>query len=81
MWFSVSVMEVGMIIMAFIVAAVLARLRQRSWRWVTVGLACVVVASLITPADPASTIVFALAFLLFFLGGTRFYRVGAVSVV
>lgn len=81
MWFSVSVIEVGMIFVAFIVAAVLACLRQRSWRWAAVGLACVTVASLITPADPLSTIVFALAFLLFFVGGTRFNRAVAVSAV
>ena len=81
MWSSVSVSEVGMITVAFAAAAILACLRQRSWRWAAVGLTCITVATLVTPADPLSTIVISVALLLFFVGGTRFNRATAVSAV
>ena len=81
MWSSVSVIEVGMILVALVASAVLACLRQRSWRWSAVGLACVTVATLVTPADPLSTLVIGVALLLFFVGGTRFNRVNVASAV
>ena len=77
--FNVGVIELGMIFVACVAAASLACLRQPTWRWAVVGLACVTVAALVTPADPLSTIVFGVAFFLFFVGGTRFSRAGMVS--
>ena len=81
MWFSIGLFEAGMICVALITAVALASVRQRTWRWAAVSFACISVATLLTPADPLSTIVIGLAFLLFFVGGTRFDRSAVISAV
>ena len=81
MWFSIGSIEAGMICVALIAAVALASVRQRSWRWASVLSAFISASTLLTPADPLSTIVIGVAFLLFFVGGTRFDRSAVISAV
>ena len=79
MWFSIGVIEVGMIVVALVAAACLFGLKQRSWSWAAAASACLLVAALVTPADPISTVILGSAFFVFFVGGTRFGRTRSIG--
>ncbi len=71
MWLSVGIGELGVVAVLALTTAVLAALRLQVWRWATVGLACAIVATICSPADPISTVLLGAVFLLFFVGGLR----------
>ena len=78
--FSVGIFEIGVVGMLLVAAAILALLRSKAWRWAMIGAACATVATVITPADPASTVLLGSVFLGFFVGGIRFGRERSVAV-
>jgi Sec-independent protein secretion pathway component TatC len=80
MWFSVGMIEVGIVGVLALVTGVLAVLRLPAWRWTMIGAVCAVVAMVSTPADAASTLLLTALFFIFFLGGSRFGRWQTVAV-
>ena len=74
MWFSVGISELGVVGVFVLVAAILAVLRRPAWRWAMVGSVCLFVATIISPADPISTLLVGAVLFLFFMGGIRFQR-------
>jgi len=74
MWFSVGILELGLVGVVLLTATILAVLRLRAWRWAMIGVACAIVAAIISPADPLSTILLGAVFFIFFVSGTRFGR-------
>ncbi len=80
MWFNVGIVELGIVGVLLLAAAILGALRLRAWRWAIVGLACSIVATVLSPADPVSTVLLGAVLFLFFLGGIRFGRARSVAV-
>jgi len=81
MWFSVGVLELGIVGVLLLAAAILGALRVRAWRWAMIALACAIVAAILSPADPVSTILLGAVFFLFFIGGIRFGRRRSVAAI
>ena len=71
MWYSVGIGELCVVGALAVVAGILAVLGFRAWRWALIGVACGGVATVLSPADPISTILLGTVFFLFFAGGTR----------
>ena len=57
-----------------VITLTLAVFGARPWRWAALALCGVLVASFVSPADLASTLLIAAALCLFFLGGVRLGR-------
>ena len=74
MWVSVGIVELGVVGVLFLAAAILVALRVRAWRWAMLGLVCAIVAALLSPADPLSTILLGAVFFVFFVAGVGFGR-------
>ena len=73
-WFGVSVVGIGVILLVTAVTVFHLLFRGRRHplhRWLVVATAAVAIASLITPADVASTLIVAASFLLFFAIGAN----------
>lgn len=79
MWFSIGAGELVLVAGLALIAAVLAILRLPIWRWAVIGTAGTSVATVLTPADPASTILIAAVFCLFFVSGLRFGRKSPIA--
>lgn len=74
MGFSIGIIELALVGCLAICTVTLAVLGARAWRWGAVALCGTLVASILSPADPASTLLLATACCVFFFGGTRFGR-------
>jgi hypothetical protein len=72
MSFSVGILELGMVGVLLLTAAILAAFRLAAWRWAMIGVACAIVAVILSPADPLSTILLGAVLLIFFVSGIRF---------
>ena len=79
MWFSVGTVELGVVGALVLVAVILAVLHPQVWRSAMIGPVCAVVAAIISPADPISTILLGAVFFLFFIGGIRFGERRAIA--
>ena len=79
MWFSIGVGELCLVSALFFVAGLLALLRVPAWRWALVAGVSGTVAAIVTPADPASTILLGIVFGLFFVVGRRTRSVRSVA--
>jgi Sec-independent protein secretion pathway component TatC len=78
MWFSVGILELGVVGVLLVTAAMLAAIRLSAWRWAMIGVACAIVAAILSPADPLSTILLGAVLLIFFVSGIRFAGRGPV---
>ena len=72
MWFQVGIVEIALIAILLAVTVPLIAWRHHAARWAVLATLCGTVAAVITPADPASMVVFAAAFFGFFVAGMRF---------
>ena len=80
MWFSIGIIELGIVGVLALATGVLAVLRLPAWRWTMIGTICAVAAMVSTPADAASTLLLTTLFFIFFFGGSRFGRRHTVAV-
>lgn len=83
-WFGISI--TGVALVALLVAAVVVHLLckgRRNWphRWLLAITACVGLATIMTPADIASTLILATAFLAFFAFGASGRPASGVGTV
>ncbi len=69
MWFSVGMLELGMVGVLLLTVAMLAAIRLPAWRWAMIVVACTIVATILSPADPLSTILLGVVLLIFFVSG------------
>ena len=81
MWLNVGILELGIVGILMSAAAILAALRMRAWRWALIALACAIVATILSPADPVSTILLGAVLLLFFIGGIQFGQRRSVAAI
>ena len=81
MWFSVGVLELGIVGVLLLAAAVCGVLRMQAWRWAMVGFVCAIVAAVLSSADPVSTILLGAVFFVFFIGGIRFGKRTSVAPI
>lgn len=72
--FAVGFLELAFILILFALAAALAPFRPAASRWALTAAMCALAASLFTPADPASTLIWTGLLFVFYVGGTRFAR-------
>ena len=79
MWFGIGFGELILVGCLAVVTVLCAVFGLRAWRWAAVALTSVAMATPLSPADPASTILLATFFCLFFAGGVRFGRTRAVA--
>lgn len=80
MGFEIGINEVILVALLGIVTTLLATLHQPAWRWGAVLTACASVSTVVTPADPLSSIVLGLLFFAFFVVGTQFRKPNCVAV-
>ena len=78
MSFGLGGIELILVAVVFVIVAILICVGHSMWRWAAALLACASVASIVTPADPASTIVLGTLLFLFFYCGMRFERFRSV---
>jgi Sec-independent protein secretion pathway component TatC len=71
MWFSVGILELGIVGVLLLTAAMLAAFRLPAWRWAMIGVACTIVAAILSLADPLSTLLLGTVLLIFFVSGIR----------
>ena len=81
MWFSVGSLESAIVGVLLLTAAIFRALRVQAWRWAMIGLACAIVAAVLSPADLVSTILLGAVLFLFFIGGIRFGRRPSVAAL
>jgi len=72
MTFGVGILEILLVLGMSAVTGLFVLLRHPGRRWAIVGLASLIVATLCTPADPASTLLIGALLSLFFTTGSRF---------
>ena len=79
MWFSIGIGELILVVCLAVVTVIFSVFGLRAWRWAAVLLAGSMVAAPLSPADPASTILLATLFCLFFGGGVWFGRLRRIA--
>jgi len=72
MWISIGILEVGLVTLTVTLTVILLLAKQRLWKWCAVGAACLGTAAVVTPADPASTLLLGMLLLAAFTLGARF---------
>lgn len=68
-FFSISVIEVALVVLVAFCTGSLALLRLAVWKWFAVTTVAFALAAAVTPADPLSTLLMAILLLAFFAGG------------
>lgn len=72
MEFNVGIVEVGLVVGLAVATIGCLALKREVWKWLAAVAACVMAASLVTPADPLSTLLMTLLLFAFFWGGVHF---------
>ncbi len=72
--FGIGTLELCFVLMLLIVTLALCWLRNERYRWCSVGLACFVVAAVVTPADLYSMLAAGTLLLTSYVAGTRHYQ-------
>ncbi|HBE71456.1 MAG TPA: hypothetical protein DDW52_25195 [Planctomycetaceae bacterium] len=67
----IGFLELAVAVVTSFTAFYIYRSRRPNYRWGLVGLGCLALAAILTPADVASTLVFASAFAAVYFVGTK----------
>lgn len=72
MWFNIGILELALIGGAAFGSLISLCMRNSAWKLAAVVALCLAMASILTPADPASTLLMGALLLMFFAGGFYF---------